>query len=500
MNHRFRRSSIAEPDRRIPLLSITFLAILFLPCLPPVFGAHGKCWEERSTFLRWEIARILTLPTVRTPLDSVVHRTRCEPDYSIESITFASEPGSRVTALLYLPRNATHPVPAVILACGHGGSKSCFYAQYAGQLYSKGGFACLVVDTIGEEEREAEGRLGARGHDLYKIGDKVPQYVHTVIKRMILGKIVWDLIRGIDYLETRAEIEKSRIGIVGYSLGGTSAGCVAVLDKRIRAAILCGWVFSARYGEVGKYCTRMAYSAFNRILLHEEMTALLAPHAATLFFCGTEDDVIDPQEHGAAVVRDLQRNIEGAQSILHAAGVSGAIEAELVPGAGHRPFFLSRRAVLWMQEHLVNPRDRRPVPEAVIPFGKWVDSQGKQIEKLYNTERNERGLEAVDCGAVLFDPRELACFPDSVKPDPIYTMEGWIQSATQAAKEQHLPSHLRRWLIEPQIWIRDSTEPILRLGEKGAFDEMHLFAPAVAWERDQYTMLYCGSGGKVEER
>ncbi|MBN1291227.1 MAG: acetylxylan esterase, partial [Candidatus Latescibacteria bacterium] len=452
-------------------------------------------WKERSSQLRHQITEILTLPTDRVPLDGKTHRINHGDGYTIESITFASEPNSRVTALLYLPDPLESPVPAIIVACGHGGSKSCFYAQYAGQLYAQLGFACLIPDTIGEEEREKDGRLGARGHDLYYLGDKNPEFVKTKLKRNVLGKIIRDLIRGIDYLETRPETDKNRIGITGYSLGGATAGCVAIVDQRIKASVLCGWNFSERYTRVGKYCTRLPYIEFDKIMNFGEMTALLAPHAPTLFMCGTKDAIIDPGEDGAAVVRELQTTIAGAQTILDRAGIDGIIESDLTPGAGHRPFFLSHTAVKWMQKYLMTSQNRKSVPSTTISFGEWVDSQGQQIEELYNTERNERGLQAVDSGAIYRDPKELACFPECIKPDPVYTMQGWVDTTVKAV----MTETITHWM-EPQKWVRDIDEPVISLGEKGEFDDMHIFAPCVAFENSRYIMWYCGSRGGVEQR
>ena len=354
---------------------------------------HGKqsSWTERAIFLRQQMSEILTLPVGRIPLDATIHRVNHGEGYRVESITYASESNSRVTALLYLPEPAGKPAPAIVVACGHGGSKSSFYAQYAGQLYAKLGFICLIPDTIGEEEREVDGKMGARGHDLYYLGDKNPEFVRTKLKRMVVGKIVWDLIRGIDYLETRSEVDKDHIGIVGYSLGGATAGCVAMVDNRIKTAVISGWHFSERYTRVGKYCTRLPYIEFDKIMGFDEMTTLLAPHAVTLFMCGTKDAVIDPDEGGAAVVRELKTNIAEADSILKHAGINGTIAMELIPGGGHRPYFLSHSAVMWLQDHLMQPEERRLVPEATISFGEWVDSQGKEIEELYNTEEMNGG-------------------------------------------------------------------------------------------------------------
>src|SRR5690606_13558106 len=41
---------------------------------------------------------------------------------------------------------------------------------------------------------------------------------------------------------------------------------------------------------------------------------------------------------------------------------------------------------------------------------------------------------------------------------------------------------------------------VLSLGEAGAFDDTHIFAPCVSLEDGQYTLWYSGSRGTVEER
>lgn len=58
---------------------------------------------------------------------------------------------------------------------------------------------------------------------------------------------------------------------------------------------------------------------------------------------------------------------------------------------------------------------------------------------------------------------------------------------------------LQRWL-QPQEWVRDRTEPVLALGRAGEFDAMHIFAPCVARDTDQFRLWYCGSRGKVAAR
>jgi predicted GH43/DUF377 family glycosyl hydrolase len=56
------------------------------------------------------------------------------------------------------------------------------------------------------------------------------------------------------------------------------------------------------------------------------------------------------------------------------------------------------------------------------------------------------------------------------------------------------PAALARWLA-PQDWEKDTEGPIVSLGAAGEFDDMHIFAPAVAEEGGEFRMWYCGSRG-----
>ena len=62
-----------------------------------------------------------------------------------------------------------------------------------------------------------------------------------------------------------------------------------------------------------------------------------------------------------------------------------------------------------------------------------------------------------------------------------------------------LTSVRERWL-RPQAWRRDTDGPCVSLGAAGAFDDMHIFAPCVAFENGRYSMWYCGSRGGVADR
>src|SRR5690606_6078198 len=48
--------------------------------------------------------------------------------------------------------------------------------------------------------------------------------------------MIWDGIRGVDYLLSRKEVDSDRIGITGRSGGGTQSAYIAAFDERIKAA------------------------------------------------------------------------------------------------------------------------------------------------------------------------------------------------------------------------------------------------------------------------
>src|SRR5262245_6678459 len=53
-------------------------------------------------------------------------------------------------------------------------------------------------------------------------------------------------------------------------------------------------------------------------------------------------------------------------------------------------------------------------------------------------------------------------------------------------------SALDAWL-KPQDWRRDRDQPALALGEKGRFDDQHIFAPHVIHQDGEFWMYYSGS-------
>src|SRR5699024_1219318 len=55
-------------------------------------------------------------------------------------------------------------------------------------------------------------------------------------------KSIFDDMRCVDFLQTRADVDPDRIGVIGHSLGGHNAMFVGAFDTRLKVVVSsCGW-------------------------------------------------------------------------------------------------------------------------------------------------------------------------------------------------------------------------------------------------------------------
>ena len=170
----------------------------------------------------------------RTPLNPRVTSVVERDGYRIENIIFDSRPGFPVTANLYIPTGVTGPMPAVVGTCGHStnGKAEPAYQSFA-QGLARQGYVCLIYDPIGQGER-----LQYIKDDLSsQIGVGVREHLHAGNQQFLVGEFfgmwrAWDGIRALDYLLTRTEVDKQRIGVTGNSGGGTMTTWLCGVDQR----------------------------------------------------------------------------------------------------------------------------------------------------------------------------------------------------------------------------------------------------------------------------
>jgi plasmid stabilization system protein ParE len=175
----------------------------------------------------------------RTPLAPQVVGTVSRPGYRVEKIIFESQPKHYVTGLLFLPqqRRFQPPYPGVLIPCGHTvPAKGHPEYQSMGALLALNGMAALVFDPIDQGER---GQYFGKGG--WPELTCVAGHINVGMGCILLGRNtarfeIWDGMRGIDYLQSRPEVDPQRIGCTGNSGGGTQTSYMMALDERVRSA------------------------------------------------------------------------------------------------------------------------------------------------------------------------------------------------------------------------------------------------------------------------
>lgn len=183
--------------------------------------------DERRRMVRRSIG-LEPLPP-RTPLNARVTGIERFDGYRVDKVEFESRPGVYVTANLYLPDEVENP-PVVVCPHGHWEFKKsdpCIQAPAISlALY---GIAAFVIDSPGYsyDQNEMNERATMGPHDDRKLSMGLP----------IQGVYAWDVMRAIDYLETRTDVDSKRVGATGASGGGTTIVFLAGIETRLSCIV-----------------------------------------------------------------------------------------------------------------------------------------------------------------------------------------------------------------------------------------------------------------------
>ena len=91
-----------------------------------------------------------------------------------------------------------------------------------------------------------------------------------------MGERLWDLIRCLEYLNTRAEVDPERIGCAGLSLGGEMAMWLGAMDTRIQATVSAGFLTTVENMRQG-HCPCWDFPGFTENFDFADIYSLMAP-------------------------------------------------------------------------------------------------------------------------------------------------------------------------------------------------------------------------------
>jgi dienelactone hydrolase len=197
--------------------------------LPPVSEDRAK-WESRRVVVRQELAQVLGLPT-REPMRAKVLGAHSEEGVIVEDVMYLWAEHAYVFARVVRPANTSGPLPALVEPPGWLGTLTYDdgarpYRPFVFQMVKKG---CLLIFV----DDPHVGRRAAPFAGLYGAAEAAGT--------QLMGIQVFDTLRALDCLLTRADVDPGRIGVAGLCQGSEQTWLAAALDERFKIAVpVCG--------------------------------------------------------------------------------------------------------------------------------------------------------------------------------------------------------------------------------------------------------------------
>lgn len=360
--------------------------------LAAAIGGLFAAGPDAALLATWRngILRALHVPDPLPDLSPRVHGSfEPEPGIVAERVTYGTQFGLRVPAIVYRPRTVTGPAPALIIVNGHGGDKFSWYAFYSGVAYARAGAVVLTYDPAGEGERNRDRRSGTRAHDKVEPPEE--------LGRRLGGLMVTDVMQAVSYLRTRPEIDPRRIAAAGYSMGSFILALAGAVDTRLRACVLVGGGNldgpDGYWDRSKPMCQGTPYRAL--AFLGDRPAAIYALHAArgpTLVHNGTEDTTVSVPSLGEEHMLSLRARVAASRG-----SETDVFDLGWVPAAGHRPYFVTKPVARWLERQLDFPHWDDPaivaLPETHI--APWAKSQAVDLDPRYAIEHREGGTRAI---------------------------------------------------------------------------------------------------------
>ena len=347
-----------------------------------------KAWESRRSEYAGVISKILGKPTHLRPVEpqAEVLGEETLADHVRRHVRIRTEPDDWIPAYLLLPKDLPgHRVPTMICLhqtvpqgkdepCGIKGSADLAFAL---QLVRRG-VVCLAPDAIGFGERIPPGTQPY--HDSIAFYKKHPNW-------SFMGKMIWDVSRVVDYLETLPFVDPLCIGSIGHSHGAYGTLFAAAFEPRIALAIAsCGFTtfradpspnrwshLTALIPQLGTYLPDVASIPFD----WQHLCAMIAPRPLFVWYA-TRDSIFPNTDNLDGLFRDVRTvyGLYGAADDL----AWHAFDGEHVFPEGGRNL-----AYRWLEERFFRIGPIKQVPTEI---GAWE----KQRQVIRRVIRRSAGV------------------------------------------------------------------------------------------------------------
>jgi acetyl esterase/lipase len=294
------------PLRRRDLFASAGLAPLY--ALASTTGEIAATPVQSPEARRRELYELMgDLPERHRPVTSQKRGEETRDGYVLETWELDLNGFEPVPAYVARPREPAGRRPAVLFNHSHGGGYKIGRQEFVegrsylqpvpyAKVFTDLGYVGLSIDhwVFGERSHTTEA-------DMFK--------AMLWQGQVMWGMMVYDSLRAVDWLVERPDVDASRIGTLGISMGSTMAWWLAALDERVKVTvdICCLTDFHTLLAQRG-LSGHGVYYYVPRLLKHfttSEINALIAPRAH-LGLAGLQDK-LTPVEGLDIIDRELTR-------------------------------------------------------------------------------------------------------------------------------------------------------------------------------------------------
>ncbi len=212
----------------------------------------ARAWQRK---LRVKVRELVGgFPENPSNLSPRILETKDFPTYTREKIYLTTRDGMEAMAYLLKPKAVAGALPVMVCVPGHGRGvddivgidekgqqrkdKVGYQFDFALQFVEQG-VAALAIEPLafGYRRDPINAARGAGANSCQPAAGAALLFGETMI-----GWRVYDVMRAIDYIETRKDLDARRVGCVGISGGGTCTLFATALDTRIQAAMVSGYL------------------------------------------------------------------------------------------------------------------------------------------------------------------------------------------------------------------------------------------------------------------
>jgi len=280
-------------------------------------------------------------------------------DYIRQKMLIKTTADTAMPVYILLPKKPPRPLPVVIALHGHGyGAKSIVgiskdgsergepdgYQKDFAIALCRRGFAVAAPEISCFGERKTDFSYLDK-----QLGQKAPSTcAHTAALASYLGGSaiglrVLDTKRLIDYLQTRKDIDTSRLGMMGISGGGMITFFTTALDERVKACVISGYFCTFRDSVLAmSHCQCNYVHGLGQFGEMSDIVGLIAPRPM-LVEAGSLDPIFP--------IKSVKESVQRAEKVYNVFGAKTQVETDYFEGK-HQ--ISGKRAYDFLMEKLGN--------------------------------------------------------------------------------------------------------------------------------------------------